>query len=218
MDVTKSLTTRQLAIQDAMSNIAVDQYHWCRNQNMYVTRENVLQQGLDNVVVVDVRDDDGKGGKITGSLHLPDSLFDEQSVQIILTQVQKVIQDQKNKPNNSVVNVIFHCMESARRGPRCARRFIEALTVLEMEQAKSIPRTRACVLQGGFDQWIRAFFNTRRELIEDYDDEYWGYEELQRRRERDYKPLQHSLYERPEDQLATPWSDAGPNAKTEETI
>eukprot|EP00466_Bigelowiella_natans_P009814 jgi/Bigna1/137874/aug1.41_g12582 len=184
-----------------MSKVAKDQYRWCQDRNMYITQEDLLKRGLKNVVVVDVRDDDGRGGKITGSLHLEDSLFDEKSVQVILKKAEQIIQDRKENSGDKPVDVIFHCMESARRGPRCARRLFEALDVLETDETQKI---RILVLQGGFDQWIRKFFKTRRELIEDYDDEYWGYEELQDRPEQ-----KHSLYERPEDQPKTPWSEAG---------
>ena len=159
---------------------------------------------------MDCRDDDVKGGKIVGSLHLPDSQFDIKSIETIM----KAIESKKSKD----VNVVFHCMESARRGPRCARRFYEVMKMWDDHDSNIAVR----VLIGGFDQCtffsrfrskrastisrmtgIRNFYGT--DMIEDYDDDYWGFEETRRL----WKEKFHKDYERPEDQPETPWSEAG---------
>ena len=140
---------------------------------------------------MDCRDDDVKGGKIVGSLHLPDSEFDINSIETIMKEVES----KKDKD----VDIVFHCMESARRGPRCARRFYEAMKLWNDHDSNITIR----VLIGGFDQWIRNFYGT--DMIEDYDDDYWGFEETRRL----WKEKFHKDYERPEDQPETPWSEAG---------
>jgi hypothetical protein len=73
------------------------------------------------------------------------------------------------------------------------------LKILSLESTSS-PDVQIRVLQGGFDQWIRTYFGT--DLIEEYDDEYWGFEEIR-------KIQFHKNYKRPEDQPKTLWSDAG---------
>lgn len=141
---------------------------------------------------MDCRDDDVKGGNIVGSLHLPDSEFSLESVETILSEIEK-------RKLSRDVAVVFHCMESARRGPRCARRFHEMLKIWNNHDWNITVR----VLTGGFDQWIRTYYDTK--WIENYDDEYWGFEETRRI----WSEKFHKDYERPEDQPKTPWSDAG---------
>ena len=145
---------------------------------------------------------------------------------------------------------ICPCRESARRGPRCARRFVLAIEALR-RTSMQVPALRVAVLRGGFDQWVRRFWKNPM-LVQGYDDEYWGYAELElmrRKRAKDSIPRPnvssptdfttatqtetsslasesntsppahakeiltghraHSLYSRPVDQPATPWSDAG---------
>ena len=147
---------------------------------------------------------------------------------------------------------ICPCRESARRGPRCARRFVLAIEALHRANM-DVPAVRVAVLKGGFDQWVRRFWKNPM-LVQGYDDEYWGYAELEVMRQKRANaniPLSnlpppihsvtanqpattsvvpgvqsnigtrehanealdvhrsHSLYSRPTDQPATPWSGAG---------
>ena len=149
-----------------------------------------------------INEQDAKGGRVAGSIHLPDSEFDVKSVEILLKKIAE-------KKSNDV-NVVFHCMESARRGPRCARRFHDALRVIQEEMSpEDVKKSKIMIyiLQGGFDQWIRAFFGTDvfEDHVEDYDDDYWGFEETRKIWDSRF----HKNYERPEDQPRTPWSEAG---------
>jgi rhodanese-related sulfurtransferase len=186
-------------VTEVMMNVSKDQYYWCRDRDMYVSREELLKR-FKRSVVVDCRDDDNKGGHIQNAIQLPDSTFNIKSVEIILREIEKKMKNKKDEDDDdSTVDVVFHCMESARRGPRCARRFYEVLKILSLESTSS-PDVQIRVLQGGFDQWIRTYFGT--DLIEEYDDEYWGFEEIR-------KMQFHKNYKRPEDQPKTPWSDAG---------
>jgi hypothetical protein len=94
-------------------------------------------------------------------------------------------------------------MESAMRGPRCARLFKHYLENIETEVAFEYSIR---ILEGGAYHWMRNYYNDVR-LVEDYNDEIWGYDE-------DSKSLQgHIGYERPVDQPPTPWSEAGSEYK-----
>merc|ERR1712032_1391857 len=109
--------------------------------------------------------------------------------------------------------------ESARRGPRCARR----LSVYMGAAAGASSSTVSIrVLQGGADQWIRRFFNDPSR-VEGFDDDYWGFFFSEEEggpngggNARGAEKL-HSLYSRPADQPATPWSAAGAKAASSET-
>ena len=72
------------------------------------------------------------------------------------------------------VLVAFHCMESARRGPRCAKRLELAIAAATEAVAKPLPALEIRILAGGFDQWIRRFWQDP-EKVTGYDDAYWGY-------------------------------------------
>lgn len=200
-----------------------DFYEWAKTSNRYMKRESLREMirskdakkdCADTVLVVDVRDDDVKGGNIRGALHLPDGEFSSGSVKTLIKHV-----------DTAGANVIvFHCMESARRGPRCARRVVEIFDACGV--GEGIARVR--ILIGGFDQWCRAYWRCEPELIENFDDDYWGFRDIERFRreeeskEKDAAPassndgdieqsrgVRHKLYTRPADQKATPWSAAG---------
>eukprot|EP00939_MAST-03C_sp_MAST-3C-sp1_P004032 g4032.t1 len=196
-----------------------DYYQWAKRSNRYVEREVIRRiispkrSSERKIVVVDVRDDDHKGGNIRGSLHLADEEFSPSSIRKLIKYVDKI----------GASMIVFHCMESARRGPRCARRFVEILSAYDVDDI-SIK-----VLIGGFDQWVRAYFREEPELIENFDDDYWGFCDAERVcRVKERGPSReladknatvaaghHKLYTRPVDQKATPWSDAGSNVSKE---
>ena len=102
------------------------------------------------------------------------------------------------------VMICFHCMESARRGPRCAKRLVEGMRALRDVGYAPQP-VKVAVLEGGFDQWVRRHWRDPAR-VEGYDDAYWGYAEDAG--DGASAPA-HPLYERPAGQQATPWSDAG---------
>jgi len=127
--------------------------------------ERVKQEELVNlihknrVLIFDCRDDDFNGGNIVGSINTPDAYFEEQFFDLAMANTKA----QSDKASNIVV--VFHCMESVCRGPRCAKLF-----------KKALPDVCVKILHGGFDQWVRRFWNT--DLVENYDDKYWGYAEF----------------------------------------
>ena len=113
-------------------------------------------------------------------------------------------------------------MESARRAPRCARRFLLAVEALQEREARAdrgeevpsrvaaqrpLPAMDVRVLEGGFDQWCRRFWADGRR-VDAYDDEIWGYGEMGGTSLYAHDEPAHPEYRRPEDQAATPWSGA----------
>ena len=76
---------------------------------------------------------------------------------------------------DDVPTICFHCMESARRGPRCAKRLVEGMRALRDVGYAPQP-VKVAVLEGGFDQWVRRHWRDPAR-VEGYDDAYWGYAE-----------------------------------------
>eukprot|EP00971_Amphidinium_carterae_P021765 429380-Amphidinium_carterae.1 len=125
-----------------------DWYHWCHQSGMYISQDELLalmDDPLRTVIVVDTRDDDVKGGMIRGALHAADSTFDDVGLRSLLARVDCALREP--------VHIVFHCMESARRGPRCARRLSTYLGATTNDTS----RISVCILEGGADQWIRRF-------------------------------------------------------------
>jgi hypothetical protein len=105
-----------------------------------------------------------------GSIHLPDG--GDWSVQ--MPRLLSVIADAR-RASRSPVTVIFHCMESIRRGPRCARRlFVHLQSSAEDVVEDSSAPVAIQVLHGGADQWMRNFYSDSR-LVHDYNNDIWGY-------------------------------------------
>lgn len=214
-----------------------DWYHWARGEGLYITREALLERmdaqgggAGEHLIVVDVRDDDAIGGHIKGAIHLPDCEFGAQSIASLLERARILSHGEQAEQAEPAVPVlvVLHCMESARRAPRCARRIACALDALVTEGLLLEPSPGARpidvrVLEGGFDQYARRFWADPGRVA-DYDDDYWGLKELEDiRRENEREEVtqptpsssadaalpSHVLYERPADQPATPWSAAG---------
>ncbi|GAA5913216.1 hypothetical protein JCM8208_003237 [Rhodotorula glutinis] len=72
------------------------------------------QPGKD-YAVVDVRDDDYRGGNLPGAIRAPTEQRTEQSVQDLVEQLK------------DVPTVIFHCTMSQVRGPKAARIYADAM-------------------------------------------------------------------------------------------
>jgi hypothetical protein len=104
-----------------------------------------------------------------GSIHLPDGGDWSQHMPQLLSVVERAQQPPATPP----VWVVFHCMESIRRGPRCARRLFQALNMAGNGVDAAAPITIK-VLQGGADQWMRNFYSDPR-LVEAYNNDIWGY-------------------------------------------
>uniref|UniRef100_A0A7S4ILB6 Rhodanese domain-containing protein n=1 Tax=Odontella aurita TaxID=265563 RepID=A0A7S4ILB6_9STRA len=201
-------------------------YRWCADRSMYITQDELLAARAarpEAVVVVDCRDEDGAGGRIRGAVRLPDSAFASDFESRLLPALVALPRDCGDDDSPMVV---FHCMESVRRGPRCAKRLDAYISNLrsdddDPECAQQPPRSLSIrVLEGGADHWIRRFYSDA-EQVEDFDDDYWGFLDgggaatgFDERVDivgssDDRGPPRHRSYVRPSDQPATSWSDAG---------
>jgi len=173
------------AVDDERSSKSI--VEWAQRNNLYlpqVTLEECILSSENNdeigLLVVDVRDDDHIGGRVRGAIHRSDTSLSQ------ATNLASLASNVLALGSNGTV--VFHCMESLRRGPRCAKRLTLLFEFLKVKD--DAPTVK--VLHGGADQWIRKFWN-RSELVDDYDDEIWWYEEDQKR--------QHRLYVHPNDGL-----------------
>ncbi|KAH9120798.1 hypothetical protein LEN26_002866 [Aphanomyces euteiches] len=92
--------------------------------------------------IVDVRDDDFRGGHIRGAINLPEDNFQDDD------DVDNIVEEFKNVPT-----VVFHCMMSQVRGPFCAKRFQSRVDVV-LEGAETKPQVR--ILTGGFNLFGRV--------------------------------------------------------------
>ncbi len=113
----------------------------------------------------------GEQGHIVGSIHMPDG--GDWSVQ--MPQLLSAIEHARGA-SDAPFTVLFHCMESLRRGPRCARRLFQELSQKSARSDREDPAARVeiKVLQGGADQWMRKFYSDSR-LVEAYNNDIWGY-------------------------------------------
>ena len=80
------------------------------------------------VVVVDARDDDVVGGHIPGALHVPEKDL-HGMLEVIHATAMRKAEERSSVCTRCVV--VFHCMESAMRGPRSATVFANYLYRLE---------------------------------------------------------------------------------------
>lgn len=208
---------------------------WARGDGLYLRRDALIHRLDDGspTVVVDVRDDDAIGGRIRGAMHLADEEFNADSILAIIERVRELAaapttDEMADDGYVPAVSVVIHCMESARRGPRCARRVALALEALrehrrhmheergrregggsaEAANDRRLPGIEVRVLEGGFDQWCRRFW-ADASRVEQYDDEIWGYAEMGGTSLFAHDAPMHPGYVRPLDQEATPWSMAG---------
>mmetsp|Transcript_5193 Transcript_5193/g.15277 ORF Transcript_5193/g.15277 Transcript_5193/m.15277 type:complete len:254 (-) Transcript_5193:281-1042(-) len=96
--------------------------------------------GDDDIQVIDVRDNDFVGGHIRGARHYPSEDF-EPWIKVLAEEFAK-----------SRTILVFHCMYSRVRGPRCA-------SMLRKHLADYFPdwRCSVFVLAGGYDRWRVLF-------------------------------------------------------------
>lgn len=171
-------------IADPQSNDNV--YQWAEDNRVYIsqaTLEKWLAVDSRKLLIVDVRDDeDFIGGRIRGAVHCSDKSLSEP------TNLSALASDALSLGSDGMV--VFHCMESLRRGPRCAKRMTLLFDLMGDIHLPSIK-----VLEGGADKWIRKYWDTP--LVEGYDDDYWGFREDQAEGEH-----HHRLYVSPNDGLS----------------
>jgi len=110
-----------------------------------------------NAVVVDVRDQDYKGGNIPGALHVPYEQFEN--------NIEEVVE----KFADSTKKYVLHCMYSKERGPACAEMLLAKLGKKDGKEAaagaassssagekadEKAKRPEIFVLTGGFCGWV----------------------------------------------------------------
>mmetsp|Transcript_33864 Transcript_33864/g.95161 ORF Transcript_33864/g.95161 Transcript_33864/m.95161 type:complete len:211 (-) Transcript_33864:120-752(-) len=206
------------AIREALAGVASchDEYSWASDNGVYMAQDDLLarQAAGEPIVIVDARDEDVAGGMIRGAMHLPDGSFDAESVMRVLRRAREI-----SGPATAIpVTVVFHCMESVRRGPRCARGTRAGADALQHSAGCAAPPALSVrVLEGGFDRWVRRFWKDP-ERVEGFDDDYWGFAaeavgEPGGAEEAAAGAPAHALYQRPADQPATPWSGPGSAVK-----
>ncbi|GAB5036736.1 myosin light chain kinase, partial [Nannochloropsis oceanica] len=110
------------------------------------------------IKIVDVRDDDFEVAKLPGAINVPSEEWHEDE------RVDTLVQELKDYDL-----VIFHCMLSQVRGPKCSNRFRARLSVLKVDEeeeeeeegrregGKEGGRPRVFVLRGGFQGWYARF-------------------------------------------------------------
>jgi hypothetical protein len=93
-------------------------------------------------LIIDVRGEDFEGGHIRSAVNVPEDDFeDDDDVDALVTKYK----DQER--------IVFHCMMSQVRGPKCARRFLSRMAVV-LDGQEHQPRVE--VLTGGFQLFERV--------------------------------------------------------------
>jgi Cdc25 family phosphatase len=189
LDSNDFIKSIEISANKVLNNDIIDNYIWARDNNLYIKQDEVVQLLKQNddkeILIIDTRDDDFIGGNIINSKHYSDKEMKEVPNNLVLITIEAL---KLNK--NSII--IFHCMESLRRGPRCCYRLNKIFEMLNIDNIK--PDLR--ILIGGADQWIRKYWNS--DLVENYNDEYWGFSDDQL-----INNNQHKLYLSPNDGLKT---------------
>ena len=103
----------------------------------YVAPEELVgwyQDGsIQEVLIVDVREDDYTVGKLPGSIHVP---FHQ-----ILPQMSRI-----SSALTAKTKIVFHCYFSQTRGPSAAQYFVQEL-------GQKHPDVQVLVLTGGWKTW-----------------------------------------------------------------
>jgi Cdc25 family phosphatase len=117
----------------------------------------IIKLGKECISIIDVRDEDFVGGHIKGAINSPsEDLEDDDELEALVGKVCL------GKRRNKCSKVVFHCMKSQERGPTCARRFANKLSLLmdeETEENSDNKLPTIFVLQGGFEEFAAAYSN-----------------------------------------------------------
>ncbi|KAG0093838.1 hypothetical protein BGZ93_006586 [Podila epicladia] len=113
-------------------------------------------------LIIDVRDADYIGGHIPGCLNIP--------AHDLPDKLPELIEEYKDVPQ-----LFFHCALSQVRGPKAANRWSQAVALAAETATTSAPAQKINILRGGFGEWQRKH-KDNKELVEDYEEEYWAEE------------------------------------------
>lgn len=130
----------------------------------YLTASEVLElvrEGT-STVVVDVREDDRRGGHITGSKHIPAPTFRSNPAKYLS------LADGKH-------HVVFHCMFSQYRGPSSASAFVDAWNErAETDSSYSdVAPPEVCIMSGGFNAVAKLALKGNVDVVEEFNKEYY---------------------------------------------
>ncbi|KAI9264898.1 Rhodanese-like domain-containing protein [Phascolomyces articulosus] len=128
----------------------------------FIESENVVELVRDkskipekDYLIVDVRDNDFRGGNIPGAINVP--------ARQLLDCGNDLIAKYRQVPL-----VIFHCALSQQRGPKAARIYNE-MRHLTGEKGDQ----KVVVMRNGFDGW-HARYHKEKDLIANYEPSIWG--------------------------------------------
>lgn len=124
---------------------------------IYVTPRSLIPQlrTTKPPVIIDVREEDRRGGHIKSSLHIPAPTFRADPSKYLY------LCDKSDR-------IIFHCMYSQVRGPTCAAVFANAIEkAMEHGSVKNVPEV--VVLEGGFQAFAAAVSSDQSDLLEAFD-------------------------------------------------
>lgn len=113
-----------------------------------------------SVTVVDVRDEDRAGGHIRGSVHVPAHEFQREVPRFLSQSATKEA-------------VVFHCMMSQMRGPRCALAFAKAVEDA-VKKGDMVEVPQVLILEGGFREFARSYSKATKDLFEDFQPSHYG--------------------------------------------
>ncbi|KAF8628664.1 hypothetical protein AX15_003794 [Amanita polypyramis BW_CC] len=108
-------------------------------------------------LVIDVRDDDFRGGNIKHAVNMPSNDFS--------STVNNLVESAKNVPL-----LVFHCALSQMRGPTAARVYEEVRH--NLLGASSADKQEVVVLRDGFSQF-QLKFKDDPQLVEKWDKDVW---------------------------------------------
>ncbi|KAF9779656.1 Rhodanese-like protein [Thelephora terrestris] len=118
--------------------------------------ETLIKSKSKDYLIVDVRDDDYRGGNIKGGRNIPADQFH--------LKVHQLIDDTQN-----VSKIIFHCALSQQRGPKAARIYSEARL---LHEGGTDVEYEVYALKGGFSDF-QQLFRHDPELVENWDERAW---------------------------------------------
>ena len=125
----------------------------------------MIDDGSSEFVVIDVRDEDYKGGHVIGAINAPSEELEDDDV--LEELIEKVCS------GGTCTKVVFHCMKSQERGPTCARRFANRLAIYYDDEDTDRTLPTVYFLEGGFEAFAAAYKQDAT-LCEDMDMKMWG--------------------------------------------
>jgi Cdc25 family phosphatase len=101
------------------------------------------------LMIIDVRDEDFAGGNITGAVNIPSHTFQSQVSDLIA------------KTCDGKHELVFHCMMSQVRGPRCCRLFLEEL----VDQVENLELYPDVYLLEGFSEFFNSVPESQKSAL-----------------------------------------------------